>query len=460
MDIVFRVLWVAFWGLLFLSLLVVIHEAGHYFVARAFGVRVTEFYLGLPCRLRFFIKSRRHGTEFGVTPFLLGGYNRISGMNQVPEGDMARAFAIVQREGRVRATDLAAEMGIDEGDAYGLLGGLCDIVAIQPYYDPELGEHPMQRDYPEAFETLARDRNMATEYDSEHDFTAPGMTEAAEPRPLDDPASQLERERARTYQGLSFWKRLAVIFAGPAVNIILAFLIVCGTYMSIEYKVGTNANVIGEVYEDSLAEAAGLQAGDTVVEIAGTVTPDWVAVSNALDAARTAGTDFEVVYERDGELRRTTVDMPEGDQVELIGVMAQTEPYRLSFGEAVSATLEYASFVGTTVVKLLLPQHTMEVLENSSSVVGISVMVADAVETGLLDVLAVIAAISMSLGFMNLLPIPPLDGGKIMIEVVGILMRRPVPGRIALKLSYVGLAFFLFIFAIALKNDVMRFIVS
>lgn len=460
MDVVFHVLWVAFWGLLFLSLLVVVHEAGHYFVARAFGVRVTEFYLGLPCRFRLFIKSRRHGTEFGVTPLLLGGYNRISGMASVPEGDMARAFAIVQREGRVRADALAQEMGIDEDEAYALLIALTDIVAIRPYFDPELGEHPAQRDYPAAFETLARDRNMATEYDSEHDFTAPGMTEAAEPRPLDDPAAQLERERKRTYLGLSYWKRMAVIVAGPIVNIVLAFVVVCGTFLSIEYQVSTNANVIGKVYEDSLAQAAGLEDGDTVVEVAGTATPDWVAVATALDAARKAGTDFEIVYERDGVRGSATIDMPEGEEVELIGVLAQTEPYHLSLAEAVTASLDYVSLVGNTVVKLLVPQHTMEVLDNASSVVGISVMVAEAVDSGLLDVLAIIAAVSMSLGFMNLLPIPPLDGGKILVETVGALIRRPIPAKVVTGLSYVGVAFFIFIFTFALRNDVQRFILQ
>ena len=460
MDVVFHVLWVAFWGLLFLSLLVVFHEAGHYVVARAFGVRVTEFFLGLPCRLHISFKSRRHGTKFGVTPILLGGYNRISGMAPVPEGDMARAFAIVQREGRVRADALAAEMGVSEDDAYSLLIALTDIVAIQPYFDPKLGEHPAQRDYPAAFETLARDANMATEYDSEHDFTAPGMTEAATPRPLADPQAQLECERARTYQGLSFWKRLAVLVAGPIVNIVLAFAVVCGTYLCIEYQVGTNANVIGKVYEGSLAEAAGLVDGDTVVEVAGTATPDWVAVAKALDAARKAGTDFEIVYERAGERGSATIDMPEGEEVELIGVLAQTEPYHMSLAEAAQASIDYAALVGSTAVKLLVPQHTMEVLDNASSVVGISVMVAEAVDSGLLDVLAIIAAVSMSLGFMNLLPIPPLDGGKIVMEAVAALMRRPIPARVATSLSYVGVAFFLFIFSFALRNDVLRYMLQ
>lgn len=69
-----------FWGVILLSSLVFVHEAGHYLAARAFGMRVTEFFLGMPCRWRISHKSADHGTEVGVTPVLLGGYNRICGM--------------------------------------------------------------------------------------------------------------------------------------------------------------------------------------------------------------------------------------------------------------------------------------------------------------------------------------------------------------------------------------------
>ena len=61
-----------FWGLLVLSLLVFIHEGGHYGAARAFGMRVTEFFLGMPSPWRLSHKLERYGTEVGVTPILLG----------------------------------------------------------------------------------------------------------------------------------------------------------------------------------------------------------------------------------------------------------------------------------------------------------------------------------------------------------------------------------------------------
>ena len=72
------------------------------------------------------------------------------------------------------------------------------------------------------------------------------------------------------------------------------------------------------------------------------------------------------------------------------------------------------------------------------------------------DFLNIAAAISMSLGFMNLLPIPPLDGGKILVELIQLALRRELSLRVQNAISYVGLAFFLFVFVFVLRNDILR----
>ena len=116
--------------------------------------------------------------------------------------------------------------------------------------------------------------------------------------------------------------------------------------------------------------------------------------------------------------------------------------------------------VASFAIKLIMPNHTMEVLESSSSIVGISVMASQAASSGFMDVIAFMAAISMSLGFMNLLPIPPLDGGKILIETIQLVIRRTLSVKVQTAISYVGLAFFLFIFIVVVRNDVFRFVLK
>ena len=91
---------------------------------------------------------------------------------------------------------------------------------------------------------------------------------------------------------------------------------------------------------------------------------------------------------------------------------------------------------------------------------GIAVMTSEAASSGVYELALIVAAISMSLGFMNLLPIPPFDGGKILIELIQLVIRRPLPQRAIVILSYVGMAFILFVFIVVLRNDVVRLVLG
>lgn len=133
---------------------------------------------------------------------------------------------------------------------------------------------------------------------------------------------------------------------------------------------------------------------------------------------------------------------------------------RMGLGQAFMQSIAYARMVGEFAARLVMPQHTMEVLNTSSSIVGISVMASEAASTSAADLISVVAAISMSLGFMNLLPIPPLDGGKVLIEVVQVVIRRQLSMKAQAAVSYVGLAFFMFVFVVVLRNDIMRFVIG
>lgn len=460
MSVVLNVILTAFWGLLLLSVLVFIHEGGHYLAARAFGVRVTEFFLGLPCRARLSHKSRSHGTEIGVTPVLLGGYTRICGMEAGDEAGLAEALACVQRHGRVSVEELAREVGVSVDAAYGLLARLVDWGSIRPYYDETLGERPGQRDWPQAFETLMRGPGGLTEYDKGHDFGAEGTTGYGEAWvPASSPEDFLAAERSHTYLGCGFWKRLAMLCAGPLVNVVFALALVVGMLTLVGTEVGVNSNVIGSVEQDSLAAQAGLEAGDEVTSVDGTEVSDWNGLHEALQAPLSEGRDFTVTFVRDGQTEQVTVELG-GQAQSMLGISAQTTMYRLGLGDAMRAAVAYAGAVGQYAVQLIMPQHTMQVLDSSTSIVGISAMASQAVSTGPAEVIDLLAAISMSLGFMNLLPIPPLDGGKILLEVIEAVRRKPLSMRATNYISYAGIAFFCFVFVVVLRNDIFRFVIG
>ena len=461
MSVILQVLSAVFWGALVLSLLVFLHEGGHYLAARAFGVRVTEFFLGMPSRWKLSHKSKKVGTEVGVTPLLLGGYTRICGMEGAEDERLAPALACVMREGRVRVDALAREVGCEVDEAYGLLATLTDWASIEPYYDPELGEDPGQRDWPAAFQTLARDPELRCEYDRGHDFSLPGSTAAGEPCPTDlSPEELLAHERARTYLGCGFWKRVAMLVAGPAVNVVLSLLIVTFALMLEGVDYAANVSTIGGVEEGSIAEEVGLAAGDTITVVGATEVQTWEELVEALSPYLSEGEDFELTYERDGVATTVAVDLPDGEVTEYLGIYTSTYTYHPSFLVAAQAALSYAGTVASYVVQLLVPTQTMEVLSESSSIVGISVMASEAASSGLYDLAILAAAVSMSLGFMNLLPIPPLDGGKILIEVIQLVLRRPLSAKAQTVLSCIGLAFFLFVFVVVLRNDILNYVIG
>ena len=455
-----------FWGVLVLSILVFIHEGGHYLAARAFGIRVTEFFLGMPAPWKLSYKSKKYGTEVGVTPILIGGYTRICGMEGEEDEALADVLACVQRHGRVTIPEVASELGLDLERAGNCLMTLADWASIVAYIDTETEKPaPTKEDkkdplygMPDYFETLTRDANLLTEYDKEHDFETVGTTAQGEPRAIEDAQAFLDDERSHTYLGASFVKRVVMLVAGPFVNILAAFFIVCGALMFGGVQSVQDVSTISAVAEGSLAQKAGLVSGDTITRVGDTEVSTWVGLCDALDEVLEKGEDFEVAFTRDGAEKIATVEMDA--PASMFGVSATIATIHPDFLTAARATLSYAAMVGEFALRIINPTKTIETLEQSSSIVGISVMASEAAAMGLVELASLAGAVSMSLGFMNLLPIPPLDGGKILIEIIQLIICRPLSMKVQTIISYIGLAFFLFIFIFVLRNDIIRYVLG
>ena len=141
----------------------------------------------------------------------------------------------------------------------------------------------------------------------------------------------------------------------------------------------------------------------------------------------------------------------------LLGISAPTQVVRLNPLQSCQIAIDNIVATAQSVGSLLNPRHTMEVLDNSTSVVGISVMSAQAAAEGPATLLNLAALISFSLGFMNLLPIPPLDGGKLVIEAIQAVIRRKVPIKVQTAISMVGIGLFGLLFIYMLGSDIVRF---
>lgn len=126
--------------------------------------------------------------------------------------------------------------------------------------------------------------------------------------------------------------------------------------------------------------------------------------------------------------------------------------------QSIQAGFSYVVMVVQAVIGLFNPATAAETVSNSTSVVGIAVMSKTYFDAGLVYALSFTAMISVSLGIMNMLPIPPLDGGRFIVEVLQKLARRNIPPKAINAVTMAGMALFLLFFAVMLNQDIQRFV--
>lgn len=420
---------IIFWGVVLLSIVVFIHEGGHYLAARAFGVRVSEFMIGLPGPSVGFVRG---GTRFGLTAIPLGGYARIAGMETAPEDPLlADALAYVHRHGQTTVSDLAFGMGIDEDRAESLVYMLSSWASITT---------PKGRFSDDVYLAPARE----------------GFAKG-EPRAVADPGALLDSEREGTYHGLPYWKRLVCLFAGPLAN--LVFAIIIAVILLSAHGVYQASTTLGDVVADSPAAAAGLQAGDTILSIDGTQTPTWEDLSSVI-AEHEVGDTVSVSYARGDGVGEVECTLYDSSGHPALGIYAGKELVHLGVGESLRESGNYIVQVVQAVGKLFNPATARQTLDNSTSVIGIAYETKAAADQGLLSLLSIAIAISASLGIMNLLPIPPLDGGKIVIETIQKVVRRDLPDRVNTYLSLAGVTLVVVLFVYLTFQDIGRYVLG
>ncbi len=409
------------WGIPTFCLLVVLHEGGHFAVARAFGVKVHEFMIGLPGpALRFRGKS----TTYGVTAIPLGGYVRIAGMEPGPEDPlMVDALAYITRLGTGNAAGLSYALDIDVRRAEMLLVTLAD------------------------WDAISVDSDDRTTY----------IAKAA-PEQADDAAALLDEVRTHTYRGLPTWKRVAVLSAGVVVNLAAALLVF--VIMLSAVGVPTQSLTLAGVLDGGPAATAGIAAGDTVVAIEGKTLADWQALLDDL-SKRKPGQAITVVYMHEGAEKTAAIVLAANEQGGArLGVEASMTNVRSTVPEAFRESFIWIGLVFKAIGGFFNPATFQTTVSQSSSIVGASVEVARAAEAGPLYYAWIVALLSLSLGVINVLPIPPLDGGKIAIEIIERVAGKPLPRNLSLGISAVGALLLFGLIGYLMYSDIVRYVVQ
>lgn len=343
-----------------LGFLVFIHEGGHFLAARAFGVRVTEFMIGLPAPN---IGFTWRGTRFGVTALPLGGYAAVCGMGTGdPSPYLKPVMAYMYEHGTADMEDVADALGITDDEAYQALEELTEWGSLK---------RPRHRDKVNTYRTPAIKRRI----EAGQGFFC---RKEGEPDPIDDIDAFFAAEQRQQYCMLPFWKRITILLAGPFMNLLFAMIV------------------------------------------------------------------FVIIYSLIG----VDLQMQNGEVVH----------YVLSPFDAIVAGFRYIGMVAVAILGLFNPATAADTVANSASIVGIAVLSKSAFEAGFLSLLSFSAVISVSLGLANLLPIPPLDGGRFVIEVYQRIRRKSISVRALNYLSIAGMCLFFAFFIFMVNQDVQRFV--
>jgi regulator of sigma E protease len=442
-----------------LSLLVVVHEFGHYWVARRCGVKVLRFSVGfgkpLWCR-----KLGRDGTEWVVAAIPLGGYVKMLDEREaeVAAHERHRAFnrkSVWQRFAIVlagpAANFLAAVALYWALFVYGI-PGLVPVVAAPP-----AGTVAAQAGF-EAGETVFAVDGVRVK--TWQDFRWVILQRALDRQPV--------TVELKAVQGGSVERRLGFdsLASSDIEGDVLAALGLSRQRLVLP-------PVIGEVTRDGAAAKAGLRGGDRIVEINGERQETWDAVVQTVRAAAGQGLQFRIQRgEVDLPLLTVTPDLIEegGARFGRIGASPRMDPGLLkgmiadvSYGplESVSRALAKTWETAIFSLRMLGKMITGEVsVKNLSGPITIADYAGQSAQNGMISYLLFLALISISLGVLNLLPIPLLDGGHLMYYSVEILTGKPVSDKVMEVGQQIGMTLLFVLMAFALYNDINRLIGS
>ncbi len=430
-----------------IAILVAIHEYGHFWVARKLGVKVLKFSIGFGKPL-FRWRWNNGPTEYTISMIPLGGFVK---MLDEREGEV-RADEVDQAFNRkslaVRSAVVAA------GPAFNFLFAILAIwlvfVTGSDDIDPQVGlvteDSLAQASGFEAGDVLVEVDGKEVKTWGQHQFY------------LLDQAMKGNQVSIRVSNPVVGERELSVDFSALDQTGI--------TGQPITSQIGIwptiPAAVVHDIVADSPAERAGLIRGDQVLAIDGIAVDNWLDMATRISSMPGQSTQLSVL--REGEtLELTIIPEPvsiEGKDYGRIGLYQpalETTTLRHGPLDAIWQAVDYNWRMSVITLRSLGRMLTAQMsAENLSGPIAIASLAGRTIESGYDDFLKFLAIISISLGLINLLPIPVLDGGHLMYFLFEAIVGRAPSEKAMIRGQVVGLAMIIMLMGFAFYNDIAR----
>ncbi len=266
-----------------------------------------------------------------------------------------------------------------------------------------------------------------------------------------------ESEKEGSFQKAPVSRRILVTVAGAVMNLILGFVIL--TYI-VSSQSAILSRTVGEFYPNAATQRQGLQVGDTILAVNGRRC--FIANDISYEFARTQNATADLTVLRDGQeiqLDGIVFDTAEQDGVQYMVLDFKVYPIEKTVGsvlaEAARWTASFARMVALSLADLVTGRIPVN---NLSGPVGIVQAIGQASSMGLESVLLLLALITINLGVFNLLPVPALDGGRLVFLLIEAVRRRPVPQKYEIAVNAAGFVLLIGLMLFATFNDITRLI--
>ncbi|WP_455040914.1 RIP metalloprotease RseP [Granulicatella adiacens] len=407
------------------SVIVIIHEFGHYYFAKKAGILVREFAIGMGPKI---FQVRKGETVYTLRLLPIGGYVRMAGHDEDEQEIKPGMMITIELD----KENIVQKLNFDEH------------LIIENSVPFQIEEADLHRSM-----TLS---GYFVNSEEKVNLTVSKQATIIESDGTEVVVAPIERQ----FNSASLWNRIKTNAAGPMNNFILSIII----FIIVGFMQGgvpSNDPVIGQVSDQSAAHEAGLQTSDKIISIDGVDIHSWDEMTSIVRSS--ADKTLSMTIQRNGDTKNVSitpksVEGQNGSKIGQLGVTRTLDNSILSIlGYGFTQTISVIVLVLSALGSIFTKGFNINQLGGPVAIYSLTSQVA---KNGLIDLLSFMGMISANLGVMNLLPIPALDGGKLVLNFIEGIRKKPLDPE---KEGYLTIAGAIFLFALMLLvtwNDIMK----